>query len=50
MDTYMYAFDLQFLKIEGAVLLCFDMFYSLIVAADIVIYLSFVIINDNLLK
>ena len=44
MDTD--AFDVQ----EGTVFLRFDIFYSLILAADIVIYLSFVIINDNLLK
>ena len=48
MDTD--AFDFQEIKKNGAVLLSFDTFYSLIVAADIVIYLSFVIINVNLLK
>ena len=47
MDTD--AFDLQEKK-SGTVFLCFDIFYSLIVVADIAIYLSFVIINDNPLK
>ena len=43
------AFHLQEIKYR-AVFLCFDIFYSLIFAAVIIIYLSFVILNDNLLK
>ena len=35
---------------SGAVVLCFDIFYSLILAADMVIYLSFAIINGSLLN
>ena len=38
------TFDLQDIK-SGAVSLCFDILYSLILAADIVIYLSFVVIK-----
>ena len=34
----------------GTVFLCFDNFYSFILADNIVIYMSFVIIYDNLLK
>ena len=48
MDTN--SLDLQGIKKIGAVFLCFDTFYSLILAAGIVIYLSFVIINEELLK
>ena len=44
------ATDLQEMKKSGAVLLRLDIFYPLILAADIVIYLSFAIINGNLLK
>ena len=42
------VFDHQEIK-SGTVFLCFDthVFYSLILAADIVFYLSFVSINDN---
>ena len=47
MDTD--AFDFQEIK-SGAVFLLFDNFYSLILAADIVINLSFIKINGNLLK
>ena len=43
------AFDIQEIK-RVRQSLCFDIFYSLILAADIAIYLSFAIINDNLLK
>ena len=39
------TFDLQEMKKGEKVF-----FYSLIIAADIDIYLSYVIINDNLLK
>ena len=44
------AFDLQEIK-SWTVFLCFDIFfiYSLILAADIVIYLFVIIINGNLL-
>ena len=37
-------------KKSGAVRLHFDIFYSLILEENIVFYLSFVIIYDNLLK
>ena len=43
------AFDLQEKKREGHIL-CFDILYTLILADDIVNYLSFVILNDSLLK
>ena len=36
------AFDIQEIKRVRAVSLCFDIYYSLILAIDIVIYLSFV--------
>ena len=45
MDTD--AFDLQEIKCGT---LSFDIFYSLILEAGIVLYLFFVIINGNLLK
>ena len=48
MDTD--VFNLQEIKKSGTVSLCFDIIYSLILAADIVVYLSFVIINGNLSK
>ena len=47
MDTI--AFDHQGIK-SGTVFLCFDNFYSFILANNIVIYLSFAIIYGNLLK
>ena len=43
------TFDLQDIK-SGTVFLSIDMFYSLILAADIVIYLSFISMNGNLFK
>ena len=44
MDTD--AFNLQDIKCETEdSFSCFDIFYSLILAADFVIYLSFVILN-----
>ena len=46
MDTDTFVFQIK----SGSVFSSFDIFYSLIKAADIVIYLSFVIINDNVLK
>ena len=45
MDTD--AFDLQEIKKSGTVFLCFDIVYSLMLAADNVIYLSLVIINES---
>ena len=43
------AFDLK-IKKSGAVFLRFDSFYSLILADNIIIYLLFIIIYDDLLK
>ena len=45
------AFGLQEIKRVGQSFYFFDIFYSVILAAtDIVFYLSFVIINGNVLK
>ena len=44
------AFGLQNIKKSGAVFLYFEIFYSLILADNIIIYLSFVLIYGNHLK
>ena len=44
------AFDLQNIKKSGEVFLYLFLFYSLILEAEIVIYIYFVIVNGNLLK
>ena len=48
MDTY--AFDLQEIQRVRQYICVLTLFHSLIIADDIVIYLTFAIINDNLLK